>query len=175
MRSILIYGYGVMGRAVARTFRQSGFEVTAKVRGLAQASGVEADIHFVANLPEAPPDLIIEFVPEDASAKLRVFADIESTYPDRKVIIATGTSGLDLEALSKELKHPENFLGIHYFMPADILPVVEVMAGPRTSVELVDEVADLMIQTGKRPIRLYKPCRGYLLNRLQHAMLHEAY
>lgn len=175
MRSVLIYGCGVMGRAVARTFCRAGIQVKTMVRDLRRTNDLGDGIEVIDTLPETVPDLIIEFVPEVLSVKQLVFAEIESRYPDQKVIIATGTSGLDLKALSKELKHPEHFLGIHYFMPADILPVVEVMAGPQTARELVDDVSALIMQTGKKTIRLYKPCPGFLLNRLQHAILHEAY
>lgn len=175
MRSVLIYGYGVMGRAVARTFCRAGIQVTAKVRDRARTPGPAEGMETVETLPEIAPDLVIEFVPEDYSLKKNVLAEIESRYRDQKVILATGTSGLDLEALSKDLTRPENFLGIHYFMPAESSPVVEVMAGPCAGRELVDEVSDLLAQTGKKAIRLYKPVRGFLLNRLQHAILHEAY
>src|SRR5258708_14902390 len=73
------------------------------------------------------------------------------------------------------MKRPERFLGIHYFMPADTAPVVEVMAGLATSRAEVDRVADALRRTGKEPVVLYKPIVGFLVNRLQHAILHEAY
>jgi 3-hydroxybutyryl-CoA dehydrogenase len=60
-------------------------------------------------------------------------------------------------------------------MPADTSRVVEVMAGPATPREVVDQIALVMENTAKEPIRLYKPTVGFLLNRLQHAILHEAY
>lgn len=175
MRSVLIYGYGVMGQAVARTFCRAGIEVKAKVRDTKRMVGLSPRIELVDSLPETAPDLIIEFMPEELSAKLRAFAEIESQYPDQQVIIATGTSGLDLNAMAQDIKRPEHFLGIHYFMPADISPIVEVMADPSTAKELVDAVSTLIINTDKRTIRLYKTVNGFLLNRLQHALLHEAY
>src|SRR5260370_4521988 len=73
------------------------------------------------------------------------------------------------------MKRPERFLGIHYVMPADTAPVVEVMAGLATSRTEVDRVADALRRTGKEPVVLYKPIVGFLVNRLQHAILHEAY
>src|SRR5260370_36318520 len=73
------------------------------------------------------------------------------------------------------MKRPERFLGIHYVMPADTAPVVEVMAGLATSRAEVDRVADALRRTGKEPVVLYKPIVGFLVNRLQHAILHEAY
>jgi 3-hydroxybutyryl-CoA dehydrogenase len=60
-------------------------------------------------------------------------------------------------------------------MPADVAPVVEVMAGLSTPREEVDRVADALRRTGKEPVVLYKPIVGFLVNRLQHAILHEAY
>src|SRR6266581_1325665 len=73
------------------------------------------------------------------------------------------------------MKRPERFLGVHYFMPADTATVVEVMAGLATSRADVDRVADALRRTGKEPVVLYKPIVGFLVNRLQHAILHEAY
>jgi 3-hydroxybutyryl-CoA dehydrogenase len=73
------------------------------------------------------------------------------------------------------LKRPERFLGLHYFMPADKALVVEVMAGPATPAATVDLVAAALRRSGKEPVVLYKPIVGFLVNRLQHAILHEAY
>jgi 3-hydroxybutyryl-CoA dehydrogenase len=60
-------------------------------------------------------------------------------------------------------------------MPAEVFPMVEVMAGPHTPRAVVDRVAAAMRRTGKDAITLYKPITGYLINRLQHCILHEAY
>jgi 3-hydroxybutyryl-CoA dehydrogenase len=129
----------------------------------------------VAKLPETPPDLVLELVPEEIKTKQAVYLEVEAAYPGADVIIATGTSGLDLVELAKPLKHPERFIGLHYFMPADQALVVEVMAGPSTSAALVDQCAEVLRRTGKEPVVLYKPIVGFLVNRLQHAILHEAY
>ncbi len=119
---------------------------------------------------------MIEFVPEDVRVKQGVYAEIESAYPGSNApLIASGTSGLDLVELARGMKHPERFLGVHYFMPADTAPVVEVMAGLATARADVDRVADALRRTGKEPVVLYKPIVGFLVNRLQHAILHEAY
>jgi 3-hydroxybutyryl-CoA dehydrogenase len=126
-------------------------------------------------LPEKAPDLVIEFVPEDTRLKQAVYAEVEAAYGDNTPLVATGTSGLDLVELSRRMKRRERFLGIHYFMPADVAPVVEVMAGLATPREEVDRVADALRRTGKEPVVLYKPIVGFLINRLQHAILHEAY
>jgi 3-hydroxybutyryl-CoA dehydrogenase len=173
--NVLIYGHGVMGKNVARTFARSGFRTAIKTRHPPTGADLPNDITFIQELPRQAPDLIIEFVPENVTAKLAVFAEIDAGYPNENVIIATGTSGLDVAELARGLRRPENFLALHYFMPADRSLVVEVMAGPMTSAELVDSLAEVMRKTGKEPIKLYKPVVGFLVNRLQHAILHEAY
>jgi 3-hydroxybutyryl-CoA dehydrogenase len=107
--------------------------------------------------------------------KQAVYAEVEAAYAGDAPLVATGTSGLDLVELSRRMKRRERFLGIHYFMPADVTPVVEVMAGLSTPRGDVDRVADALRRSGKEPVVLYKPIVGFLVNRLQHAILHEAY
>ena len=173
IQTVLIYGYGVMGRGVAKTFADAGFATIVKSRR--KLDDLPARVSAVERLPAKAPDLVIEFVPEDVRVKQSVYAEIESVYGADTPLVATGTSGLDLVELGRGLKHPERFLGVHYFMPADTAPVVEVMAGLSTSREDVDRVADALRRTRKEPVVLYKPIVGFLVNRLQHAILHEAY
>ncbi len=175
IRSILIYGYGVMGRGVARTFAENGFETIICSRRASALTDLPAGARAVDRLPDTPPDLVLELVPEDVKTKQQVYAEVEAKYPGADVILATGTSGLDLVELAQPLRHPRRFLGLHYFMPADQTLVVEVMAGPATPSELVDAAAEALRRTGKEPVVLYKPIIGFLVNRLQHAILHEAY
>lgn len=175
IRSILIYGYGVMGRGVARTFAASGFDTVIRSSRAGEIGDLPAGAIAVDRLPARAPDLVLELVPEDVKVKQAVYAEIEAAYPGGDVLIATGTSGLDLVELGAKLKHPERFLGMHYFMPADKALVVEVMAGAATPAAAVDAVAAALRRTGKEPVVLYKPIVGFLVNRLQHAILHEAY
>ena len=175
IHTVLIYGYGVMGQGVARTFAKAGFDTIIRSSRAAELKDLPAGVRAVAKLPETPPDLVLELVPEEVKTKQAVFLEVEAAYPGNEVIIATGTSGLDLVELAKPLKHPERFLGLHYFMPADQALVVEVMAGPETPPELVDLCTEVLRRTGKEPVVLYKPIVGFLVNRLQHAILHEAY
>ena len=175
IRTVLIYGYGVMGRGVAKTFADSGFTTLVKSSRSAKLADLPAGVAAAERLPEKAPDLVIEFVPEDVRIKQAVYAEVEAAYPDGAPLIASGTSGLDLVELSRKMKRRERFLGIHYFMPADVAPVVEVMAGLSTPRQDVDRVAEALKRTGKEPVVLYKPIVGFLVNRLQHAILHEAY
>ena len=128
----------------------------------------------VRTLPAEAPDLVIENVPEDAETKRAVYRALEKAYPP-SVIIATNTSGLSLDELAGALERRERFLGAHYFQPADVFPMVEVIAATATDPDVVERVAEAMRRTGKEPILVRKPVEGYLINRLQHAILHEAY
>ena len=175
IQSVLIYGYGVMGRGVAKTFADAGFTTLVKSSRAGELASLPANVTAAERLPEKAPDLAIEFVPEEAKVKRAVYAELEAAYPGSTPLIASGTSGLDLVELARDMKRPERFLGIHYFMPAEVAPVVEVMAGLATPREEVDRVADALRRTGKEPVVLYKPIVGFLINRLQHAILHEAY
>jgi 3-hydroxybutyryl-CoA dehydrogenase len=175
IQTVLIYGYGVMGRGVAKTFADAGFTTLVKSRRPEKLAGLPANLTAAERLPEKAPDLLIEFVPEDLRLKQAVYAEVEAAYGEGTPLVASGTSGLDLVELSRRMRRRERFLGIHYFMPADVAPVVEVMAGLATAREDVDRVADALRRTGKEPVVLYKPIVGFLINRLQHAILHEAY
>jgi 3-hydroxybutyryl-CoA dehydrogenase len=173
IKTVLIYGYGVMGAGVVKTFVDAGFATL--VKSSRKLEGLPAGVTALDRLPKEPPDLLIEFVPEDVRVKQAVYAEIEAAYLEKSPLIASGTSGLDLVELARKMKRPERFLGVHYFMPADTAPVVEVMAGLATPRAEVDRVAEALRRTGKEPVVLYKPIVGFLVNRLQHAILHEAY
>jgi len=175
IQSVLIHGYGVMGQGVARTFAAAGFHTMVKSSRAATLKDLPDGVTASASLPARAPDLVIEFAPEDIATKQAVYAEIESAWPDGDFLLATGTSGLDLIKLAATLKKPERFLGLHYFMPADKSLVVEVMAGPASPAAAVDAAVETMRRTGKEPVVLYKPIVGFLVNRLQHAILHEAY
>src|SRR5258708_12727734 len=116
----------------------------------------------VGRRPEKAPDLIIEFVPEDVRAKQAVYAEIEAAYSGDASgdapLIASGTSGLDLVELARRMKRPERFLGVHYFMPADTAPVVEVMAGLATPPPPIARYPDARRPPSQRPRRFYTPC-----------------
>ncbi|HYM31856.1 MAG TPA: 3-hydroxyacyl-CoA dehydrogenase NAD-binding domain-containing protein [Candidatus Cybelea sp.] len=174
IRRVLVVGAGTMGLGVAKSFAESGFEVQLWSRRAGSLKNLPAGVTAVAAPPMPPPDLVIENVAEDMAIKGEVYRSLEAAYGP-EVIIATNTSGLPLDDLAAGLAHPERFLGAHYFQPADVFPMVEVIAGSATRPEIVARVADAMRRTGKEPIQVRKPVQGYLINRLQHAILHEAY
>ena len=175
IESVVLYGYGVMGRGIGNSFAAAGLDVTVRSSRAAALGGSHPRIRFVAELPAAPPDLVLELVPEDLETKRAVFREIEARYGDADFLLATGTSGLDLNVLAEGLKRPERLIALHYYMPAEAVPIVEVAAGPAAPREAVDRAAALLERTGKLPLRIYRPVVGFVANRLQHAILHEAY
>ena len=174
IKRVLVVGAGTMGRGVAKSFADGGFETFVWSRRGAGVPGLPPGVKASTAPPAEVPDLIVENVPEEVAVKCEIYRALEAAYPP-SVIIATNTSGLSLDELAQGLAHPERFLGAHYFQPADVFPMVEVIAATATASEVVARTAEAMRRTGKEPILVRKPVEGYLINRLQHALLNEAY
>jgi 3-hydroxybutyryl-CoA dehydrogenase len=171
---VLVIGSGVMGRGIAKGFANAGISTAVLSRNAAMAKGIEPRVAVLDKLPPNAPALIIESVPEKMDLKLECYAAIEAAYGGSPVL-ASNTSALDLEALAAPLKHPECFLGIHYFMPADVNTIVEVAPVHSTAPAATDTAVRLLEAAGKSVVRLKRAVPGLLINRLQHAILHEAY
>src|SRR5262245_25575342 len=174
IESVVVVGYGLMGAGIVRSFARAGFRVAVVSRRAARLDDVPAGVTVSRELPAAAPDVVVETVAEDIEVKRAVYRAVEAAYPPATVI-ASNTSGLPLETLAHGLTHPERFVGVHWFHPAEVFPMVEVVAGPAAPPAVVDRVAAALARTGKEPIVLYKPVVGYVINRLQHCILHEAY
>jgi 3-hydroxybutyryl-CoA dehydrogenase len=173
-RSVLVAGSGVMGAGIAAAFLRSGARVQVLSRAPERVAEKVAGATGVARLPEEAPDLVVESVPEQPELKTRLYAEIEAKWAG-KPILATNTSGLPLEALAAGLAHKGRFLGLHYFMPADVMPLVEVIRTRETEDGAVETVMAGVRACGQNPLLLKRPIEGFLINRLQHAILHEAY
>lgn len=171
--SVLIVGYGVMGRGIALTFARGGHRTAVLSRDPSKAADVPPGVSVVGELPVEAPDLILESVPEDLPLKLELFEKIEVRYGDRP-IIATNTSSLPIDRMAAALQTPARFIGMHYFQPPEALPMVEVIRCAETADGVVDACREALTRNGQRAIVLNKPIPGFLANRLQHAMMHEA-
>lgn len=172
--SVLVAGSGVMGAGIAAAFLRSGAKVQILSRTPERVAEKVPGVTGTAQLPDQAPDLIIESVPEKLDLKKRLYAEIEARYGGRPVL-ATNTSGLPLDDLASGLAHKGRFLGLHYFMPADVMPLVEVIRTSETSDEATETVIAGVRACGQDPLLLNRPIEGFLINRLQHAILHEAY
>lgn len=171
--SLMVVGGGVMGQGIARLFAGAGIRVTlVDPRDISFSHSGVTVIHQAP--PDAVPDLVIEAVFEDRAVKQTVYAEIERLYKGRPVL-ATNTSGLPLDDLAAPLQYPHRFLAMHFFMPADVFPMIEVVRGERTEEAALELAVAAVKQARREPIVLHRAINGYLINRLQHSILHEAY
>ncbi|MHA3053142.1 fatty acid oxidation complex subunit alpha FadB [Acinetobacter sp. ANC 4640] len=109
-------------------------------------------------------DIIIEAVTENPKVKEIVLADAESKVRDN-TILASNTSTISITRLAKALKRPENFVGMHFFNPVHMMPLVEVIRGEHTSEEAIATTVVLAQKMGKTPI-VVNDCPGFLVNRV---------
>jgi 3-hydroxybutyryl-CoA dehydrogenase len=120
---------------------------------------------------EGAPALIVESLPESLELKAAVLGELCARHPD--AILATNTSSIAISALGEAAGAAERIVGTHYWNPPLLMPLVEVVAGDRTPVELRERVALLLEGIGKRPVILDHEVPGLLWNRLQLAVLRE--
>ena len=117
-------------------------------------------------------DLVIEAIIENKEIKQKVFAELE-TYVSEKCVLGSNTSSISITSLQAELKNPERFIGIHFFNPAPLMPLVEVIPGLLTENNLAQEIVDLMKSWGKSPI-IAKDVPGFIVNRIARPFYGEA-
>ncbi len=111
----------------------------------------------------APAALIIEAIIEDANAKKALFGELERIAPD--AVLATNTSSLSVTALASGLQRPERFLGLHFFNPATVMKLVEIVPGLATDAALIETARTLMERWGKKAV-VAKDLPGFIVNRL---------
>jgi len=189
-----------MGRGIALIYALNGFNVRlfdCDPKALEEAGNrIEADLSLLVaeglateiqrrqaraniinadSLPAAvtDADLVTEAVPEQVSLKWQVYAEIES-LARIDTILASTTSTLPLAELAKNLARPERMIITHFFNPAHLVPLVEIIKGENTSGHVLTTTLDLMRRLGKMPVVLKKEVPGFIANRLQAALFREA-
>ncbi len=118
------------------------------------------------------PDIVIEAVVERLDVKKRVLAELEEKVRE-DTVIASKTSALSITEMATVLKRPDRFVGMHFFNPVDRMPLVEVIAGEKSSPEAVSAVGRLAVRLDKTPV-FVQNCAGFLVNRLLMPYLNEA-
>lgn len=195
-----VVGAGLMGHAIAQLLARGGcattlfdqdpatlasaperikrnFEVFSKL-GMVTPKQVEetlARISLCRDLAELcrDCDFIIEAVSENLALKREVFASLEGLAPDH-CVLASNTSSISIQKISKYLKRPERVLGTHFWNPPHVVPGVEVIKSPATSEQAFEAVCDLLKRVGKTPVKVLKDVPGFVGNRMQHALWREA-
>jgi 3-hydroxyacyl-CoA dehydrogenase/enoyl-CoA hydratase/3-hydroxybutyryl-CoA epimerase len=117
-------------------------------------------------------DIVIEAVPEKMSIKQRVFAELDEICPEG-TIFASNTSALSISEMAAATKRPAKVIGMHFFNPAHVMKLVEVIPGLDTSQETVDDVVMFAESLRKIPV-VVQECPGFLVNRLLMPYLNEA-
>jgi len=187
-----------MGHVLAQVFAQGGYVVrladideavlararrmiASNLKTLAEAGFFPEDeipaaldrIRTTTRVEEAgrDADFVIEAVIEDIAAKKELFKTLDRICPAH-AILASNTSYLNIFEFV-ETNRPENVLITHWFAPPHIVPLVEIVCGPRTSRATAETVRGLMVQLGKKPIVISKFLPGFIANRLQSALTQE--
>lgn len=109
-------------------------------------------------------DLVIEAIIENKDIKTKVFTELE-TYVSEDCIIGSNTSSISITSLGAELKKPERFIGIHFFNPAPLMPLVEIIPSLLTEKSLAQKMYNLMKEWGKMPV-IAKDIPGFIVNRI---------
>ncbi len=199
---VLVVGAGTMGAGIAQVCAQSGRQVllvdvgagvlergrafmdrslsklAAKGRIDEEAQVVSARVEtaVVAEgepLPDWGADIAIEAVFEDADLKRRTLAAAEGACREG-ALLATNTSGIPITHLAEALSAPDRFVGLHFFNPAVLMRVVEVVAGDGTARATLLEAEELVRSLGKTPLRVRKDVPGFVLNRIAMVASNEA-
>ncbi|MBY7144539.1 3-hydroxyacyl-CoA dehydrogenase family protein [Virgibacillus sp. NKC19-3] len=198
IETVTVIGAGTMGRSITQYFLQRNVNVLFVEEDESvmkdAISSIERQIEeleekdfistrkddCISNLKtiqtltgEISTDLVIEAIPEKMPLKQKIFAELEEKC-NNTTIFATNTSGLSISEIASVLKHPERLIGTHFFTPAAIVPLVEVVKGEKTSEIVTNFVMDGLEELGKRPVLLKKEIPGFIGNRLQHAISREA-
>ena len=118
-------------------------------------------------------DYVQESVPDDYGFKKKVFREMDAAAPDH-AILASSSSGLLMTEIQKATVKPQRCVLVHPALPVYLLPLVEIVGGERTEPETATTAYDFMKRLGKTPVLLKREVPGYIINRLQAALLREA-
>jgi len=117
--------------------------------------------------------LVIETISERLDLKKEIFADLDRRVPSH-IPIGSNSSGFPISDIAGDLKTAHRMLNTHYFMPAHIVPLVEIVLGKDSDPVLANQVCELYRANGKKPVLVKKDIPGFLANRIQHALMREA-
>ena len=134
---------------------------------------IQDNISIISDIEDLKDsDLVIEAIIEDEKIKKNIFSNLSNLVSD-KCVIATNTSSLSVTSLASSCNIPERFIGIHFFNPAPLMPLVEIIPALQTNQKLVDKVYDLISDWGKSPV-IAKDTPGFIVNRIARPFYGEA-
>jgi 3-hydroxybutyryl-CoA dehydrogenase len=169
-----------MGAGIARIFADGGAEVRLTARrqeSLGAARERAGDVvQMTTDLDEALTgvDLVVETIVEELEPKRVVLARAEE-LATHDAILTTNTSSLSVDDVGGELQRPERFAGLHFLNPPELVQVVEIIGGARTAPATLETLRAWMEKLSKAPVVVRLDVPGFVVNRLQYALLREAY
>ncbi|HFT2305505.1 TPA: 3-hydroxyacyl-CoA dehydrogenase [Providencia stuartii] len=190
LNTVAVIGAGTMGIGIAQVAASAGhtvllFDINTQAlnkakqslterlnkrvqQGKADAQTTEALlaritlVHTMADL--APAQLVIEAVAEKLTIKQAIFSELEGICKEN-TLFASNTSSLSITAIASQLKHPERFAGFHFFNPAPIMKLVEVIRGRETASAVTEQLKNLAVAWGKIPV-ICRSTPGFIVNRV---------
>ena len=198
MKKVFVLGAGTMGAGIVQAFAQKGCEVIVRdikdefvQRGIAGitkglekqvAKGKLSEDEKVAILSRisgttdmklaADCDLVVEAAIENMKIKKEIFAELDGICKE-SAILASNTSSLSITEVASATKRPDTVIGMHFFNPAPIMKLVEIIKGIATSQETFDAVKELAVAIGKEPVEVAE-APGFVVNRILIPMINEA-
>jgi len=201
VKRVAVLGAGLMGHGIAQVCAQTGkFDVTMRdieqrfidngmkmiqdslqrfVRkgsfSESEAKEILGRIHPTLDIKEAvqDADLVIEAVTENPTLKKAVLADADK-YAAAHAIIASNTSSISITEIGAATKRPEKVCGMHFFNPPQVMKLIEIVRGLKTSDETVRTIRELSLELGKEPVVVKKDTPGFIVNRILMPALNEA-
>ncbi len=189
----VVIGAGTMGADVAVVLARGGCRVTVvdthegkraglrdHVRagleplGLARRTDRVTAVALLSDVPWADVALVIECIPEKLALKQALFAELVKLAP-AGTVLASNSSSFPISAIAEGLPTRARMLGLHFFMPAHLVPLVEVVLGPQSDMAQAERLCTYMRGCGNVPVLVRKDKPGFLANRLQHALAREAF
>jgi 3-hydroxybutyryl-CoA dehydrogenase len=194
MVKIVVIGTGTMAAGIGAGFIDAGLDVVFLGRSADKAKQSLADAHVMAmglaagvnrkHLPGSTGlidswndwqgvEWVIETIAEDFELKRQLFASLDTRVP-ADVPIGSNSSGFPITRIAQGLTTRKRMFNAHYFMPAHLVPLVEIALGEDSDPEIAQEVCELYRCAGKKPVLVRKDIPGFLANRIQHALMREA-
>lgn len=198
MEKIFVLGAGTMGSGIVQAFAQKGYEVIVRdIKDELVQSGIVRINNGLSKLVSkgkmteetkedilsrisgttdmnlaADCDLVVEAAIENMKIKKEIFAELDKICKP-ETILASNTSSLSITEVASATNRPEKIIGMHFFNPAPVMKLVEIIRGMATSQETFDAVKELSVAIGKEPVEV-EEAPGFVVNRILIPMINEA-
>ncbi len=199
IHTVAVIGSGIMGAGIAEVAASHGhpvlvYDINADAisraidgirtrlesrvaRGKLSAEACEQTLQRLVPVTDiqalARADLVIEAASEQMAVKKALFAQLAEICP-AKTLLTSNTSSISITAIAADLSHPERVAGLHFFNPAPVMKLVEVVSGLATSEEVVEQLSALAVKWGKQPVRC-QSTPGFIVNRVARPYYAEAW